>query len=59
MALLQAGEKVTPRSSNVGNGGDVIWVNGDGVVDVLIRAIAERVGNKGGRAAQLGIRFVS
>lgn len=59
MAVLQAGETVSTRTSTVGGSGGDGWVaiRGDAVVDALVEAIAARVDRKGGRAAQLGIRF--
>lgn len=57
VAVLQAGERV---GSVAAGGGDDGWVaiRGDGVIDALTQAIATRVGARGGRAAQLGIRFL-
>jgi hypothetical protein len=54
--MAMAGETV---SSNAGGTGDGGWVaiRGDGLIDALTKAIADRVSAKGGRAAQLGIRF--
>lgn len=59
LAVLQAGEEVRTSASQVGDGGG--WVplpRGDALLDVLIEMLADRVGSKGGRAAQLGIRVV-
>lgn len=56
LAILRGGEKVsTGRGENAAG-----WtvVRGDAVMDALIAAIASRVSAKGGRSAQLGIRFV-
>lgn len=53
--MAQAGERVS--SITTGGGGDgAIYVRGDAVLDTLISAIAERVGQRGGRPAVLGIR---
>lgn len=41
-----------------GSGGGWVAIRGDALIDVLTRAIASQVSAKGGRAAQLGIRFV-
>lgn len=48
------------RSGSAPSGGDGGWVaiRGDAVIDALVSAIASRVGAKGSRAAQLGIRFI-
>jgi hypothetical protein len=56
LTVLQGGEKVGSVASRGDNGG---WVSirGDAVMDGLVRAIASAVDAKGGRAAQLGIRF--
>lgn len=59
MAVLQAGEKVTSMAGAAADAGGWVAIRGDAVLDDLIRAIADRVGAKGGRAAQLGIRFAS
>jgi hypothetical protein len=58
MAMIQAGEKVTSTAGAMtGDGGGWVAVRGDAVVDALTQAIAARVNARGGRAAQLGIRF--
>jgi hypothetical protein len=56
VAMLQAGERV----GSVASGGDGGWVSvrGDGIIDELTERIASRVSARGGRAAQLGIRFL-
>ena len=47
------------RGTAAAGGSDPGWVaiRGDAVLDALVQAIASRVSAKGGRAAQLGIRF--
>lgn len=40
------------------NGDGFVPIRGDAVWDALVQAIASRVSAKGGRAAQLGIRFI-
>lgn len=47
------------RSMSSSGGGDAGWVvvRGDALIDALTVAIASRVSAKGGRPAQLGIRF--
>lgn len=57
VAMLQAGETVTSGAGSVGGGGGWVSIRGDAVLEPLVRAIADRVAEKGGRAAQLGIRF--
>lgn len=56
LAVLQAGERVSSTASSNDDGG---WVSirGDGLIDALIAMIADRVSVRGGRPAQLGIRF--
>jgi hypothetical protein len=56
MALLQAGERVSSVASSGGSDGEWVSIRGDGILDPLIEAIAARVGARGGRPAQLGIR---
>jgi hypothetical protein len=41
-----------------GDGGGWVYIRGDAVMDGIIAAIADRVGAKGGRAAQLGIKVL-
>lgn len=55
--MAMAGEKVSATGRGDDGGGWTI-IRGDGIIDDLIEAIARRVERKGGRAAQLGIRFV-
>jgi hypothetical protein len=55
MALLQAGETVGNVTTSSPAGAPV-YVRGDGVLDVLISAIADRVDQRGGRSNLLGIR---
>jgi hypothetical protein len=43
--------------ASAGDGGGWVPIRGDAVLDALVQAIASRVSAKGGRAAQLGIRF--
>jgi hypothetical protein len=57
VALLRAGETVSTNDSGAGDSGGWVAIRGDAVVDALVSAIASRVDSKGGRAAQLGIRF--
>ena len=54
MAVLQAGETV----GSVASGGDgaVVYIRGDGLVDTLVEALAERVNRRGGRPAILGLK---
>lgn len=54
LAILQGGERISRDRQD-----DAGWtvVRGDAVMDALIQAIASRVSAKGGRSAQLGIRF--
>lgn len=54
--MAQAGERVSSNAGS-GDGGGWVAIRGDGLVDDLVEAIAARVGARGGRAAQLGIRF--
>jgi hypothetical protein len=57
VALLQAGETIGSVATSGDSGGGWVAINGDAVIDSLTQAIASRVGARGGRAAQLGIRF--
>lgn len=57
MALLQAGETVNSVAGSTGDSGGWVAIRGDAVMNDLIKAIANTVGAKGGRAAQLGIKF--
>lgn len=52
---------VGQAARGMSGGGDGGWVaiRGDAIIDALTQAIASRVSAKGGRAAQLGIRFTS
>lgn len=53
-----AGERVSGPGSSAGGGrDDWVAVRGDAVIDTLVKLIANQVDSKGGRAAQLGIRF--
>lgn len=58
LAMLQAGERVENVASTSSSDGGWVSIRGDAVIDALVRAIATRVDSRGGRAAQLGIRFV-
>lgn len=57
LAILTGGERVSTGREDTGAGWTVI--RGDAVMDALIQAIASRVSAKGGRAAQLGVRFAT
>lgn len=50
LAVLQAGERVTPAVASAGGGGDTVYVRGDALVDTLIELIAREVGRRGGNA---------
>ncbi|MET8150254.1 hypothetical protein ACIBSW_13185 [Actinoplanes sp. NPDC049668] len=54
LALLQAGETITPAGSSSG-GRAPVYVTGDGFVDALIRVLADRVTERGGSPRVLGI----
>jgi hypothetical protein len=54
--MAMAGERVS--ATGQADAGGWVVIRGDAVIDDLIEAIARRVDRKGGRAAQLGIRFV-
>jgi hypothetical protein len=56
MVMAQGGERIPSLASNVGGGGATVYVRGDGVLDVIIAAIAERVEQRGGSSRVLGIR---
>lgn len=58
VAVLQAGERVGSVASSSGAGDGWVTIRGDGFIDDLTRAIASRVGAKGGRGAMLGIKVV-
>lgn len=59
VAVLQAGETVSTAASSIGNNGEWISIRGgDPLIDTLIEIIARRIDDRGGRAAQLGIRVV-
>lgn len=51
------GQYARGMSSGSGDGGGWVVIRGDAVIDGLVQLIASRVSAKGGRAAQLGIRF--
>lgn len=60
LAVLQGGEEVRSRSGVADDAsGGWVAIRGDAVIDALVEAIAARVDRRGGRAAQLGIRFAS
>jgi uncharacterized protein YoxC len=55
LAILTGQERVSTPGQ--GDAGGWVVIRGDAVMDALIAAIASRVASKGGRAAQLGVRF--
>ena len=55
--MAMAGERVSSNAGSAGSDGGFIPIRGDAVMNDLIKAIASTVGAKGGRAAQLGIKF--
>jgi hypothetical protein len=57
VAVLQAGEKVGSVASS-GDGGGWVAIRGDAVLEPLVKAIALKISDGGGRAAQLGIRVL-
>lgn len=57
--LAAAGMSRSAPTSSGGSGDGWVTIRGDGVIDALVQLIASRVSAKGGRAAQLGIRFSS
>jgi len=59
LAVLQAGERVTTGGAGAGDGGGWVTIRGDALIDTLITLIAARVNERGGRAAQLGIRVAT
>jgi hypothetical protein len=59
MVMAQGGERIPSLASNVGGGGQIVYVRGDGLVDALIEAIAAKIGRgRGGDPAALGLRIV-
>lgn len=58
MVMAQGGERIPSLAGNVGGGGDVVYVRGDGLVDALIEAIAARVGRRGGSPSVLGLKGI-
>lgn len=59
LAVLQAGEQVRSRSSVAADAAAAgPPIRRDMIVDELIRVIADRIEQRGGRAGQLGIRVV-
>lgn len=57
VALLQGGERVSSIADAARGDGAWVEVRGNGLIDALTNAIADRVGSRGGSAAVLGIKL--